>query len=109
MENKGAPHWGFSPDPRNVYLVVDVTLQNVLTTSLSYSQLNLRLKDGENREYSTTLACSILTGNLPAGGDLRPGETVRGFICFEVSNSQTRFILKHDEIFGDILIDIDIS
>ena len=99
----------FRPQDENDYLVVDISIQNVRTDSLSYSQLFFKVKDADNREYSTTLACSALTGYLPGGGELRPGETVRGFICFEVPKTQTKFILKYTDLFRDIRIDIRLS
>jgi len=99
----------FTPSTGNVYLVIDISIQNVLNKDLQYSQLYMKLKDSENREYGISLAGSGLTGNLPGGGTLRPGEVVRGYVVFEIPREARESVFKYEDLFSDIRIDISLG
>jgi hypothetical protein len=97
----------FKPKIDNVFLVIDIKLKNVKNVEYSYSQLFMKVKDEENHEYATSVACTGLTGYLPGGGKLLPGEEVRGYVCFEVPSTSQNFIFKYEDFYTRI--DIKLS
>jgi hypothetical protein len=97
----------FKPESGNVFLVIDIKLKNVKNEEYSYSQLSMNVKDEENHQYGISLACTGLTGYLPGGGKLLPGEEVRGYVCFEVPSTSQNFVFKYEDFYTRI--DIKLS
>ena len=72
----------FTPDPGNVFLAVDISVENIGNTPQTISSLGmLDLRDSEGRQYSQT----ILSGSFGRfGGEVAPGKKLRGTVAFEI-------------------------
>jgi len=94
----------YRPEEGNNYLILDITIKNQLGDEYSYSQLFMTMKDENDRVYSTSVAAVELTGYLPGGGTLKPGESVRGYICFEVPKTSQSFTFRYSDLTRIITI-----
>jgi hypothetical protein len=90
----------FTPDPGNVYLVVEVLIENTDRDEAPYNPLYFTLKDGDGFEYNASF-----TAPAPdlKSGKLMKGERVRGNVAFEVAPSVSELVLSFEPIvlFGD--------
>jgi len=88
----------FKPGEGNDFLVLDITIKNQLkTTEYSYSQLSMTVKDENGKIYPFSLAIAAVSGALPGGGTLQPGESVRGYVCFEVPVTSQVFVFRYSD------------
>jgi hypothetical protein len=90
----------WTPDAGNVFLVIEVTIENVnRDDETPYNPLYFSVKDSDGFEYNTAIAApdpSLQSGNLPKG------DKVRGFVAFEVRSTAIGFIVTYEPlvIFG---------
>lgn len=84
----------------NIYLVLDVTIENTDDDEGTYNLLYFKVKDADGYEYSASI--SAPEPNLSAG-DLVAGDKVRGNVAFEVKEDATGIILTYEPLvlFGD--------
>jgi hypothetical protein len=95
----------FKPGEGNDYLILDITIRNKLGVEISYSQFFMSVKDEYERVYPASPVVAVaLTGYLPGGGTLRPGESVRGYVCFEVPKTSQNFIFRYSDLTRIIII-----
>jgi hypothetical protein len=88
----------FKPGEGNDFLVLDITIKNQLkTTEFSYSQLSMTVKDENGKIYPSSPAIAAVSGALPGGGTLQPGESVRGYVCFEVPITSQVFVFRYSD------------
>jgi hypothetical protein len=90
------------PDPGNKFLVIDLTIQNQSATAISFSSLlQTWLKDASAQKYDVDLMASVASGNSSPDGEIAPGETVRGQICFQVPATATGLTFVFDaDVWG---------
>jgi hypothetical protein len=98
----------FKPGEGNDFLVLDITIKNQLKTiEYSYSQLSMIVKDERMKMERFThshLAIAAVSGALPGGGTLQPGESVRGYVCFEVPVTSQVFVFRYSDLTRVITI-----
>jgi len=83
----------FTPDPGNIFLVIDVSIENVnRANETPYNPLYFSVKDSENYEYNASFFSpnpSLKSGTLPKGAK------VRGFVAFEVRSTSKGFVVTY--------------
>lgn len=87
-----------TPKPGNLFLVTDVTVENVNIQSFSYSPIRFSIKaaDGYSYEGEYTSVDRELEG-----GDLAAGQMARGRLAFEVpANAKGLTLLWRVDVFG---------
>jgi hypothetical protein len=88
----------------NVFLLVDVTLENVGADRVNYSQLAFQAKDGDGKTYSVALT---MDSKSLRQGALAKGEKVEGYLAFDVSKTAKRFVLDYTRSgFGTIAVQL---
>lgn len=95
----------WKPESGNIYFVIDLSIKNLGDEDFTYSELYMKVKDSDGREYGVSLAGSALTGSLPGGGTLKPGEHVRGYVAFEVPTTSDLVVFKYESL----MLRVDIS
>ncbi len=85
----------FTPKPGNVYVMVDVTIENVSREKAPYNPLYFKVKDEAGYEYDTTFAAPV---NSLKSGELAAGEKVRGVAAFEVPSSSKGLLLSYQPL-----------
>ncbi|RJR28926.1 DUF4352 domain-containing protein [Candidatus Microgenomates bacterium] len=70
-----------APKQGNKFVAVDVTLKNNGDEAYSYNVLEFSLQD--NKDYSYTNAATDIEPYITVGA-IQPGQSVRGFIAFEI-------------------------
>ena len=88
----------FSPDPGNVWVIVDATVLNTGDDAYNISSiLQTALRDGEGREYSLTIGPD-LQGQLD--GTIPPNDILRGETAFEVPENAVGLQFVFSQSFG---------
>ena len=84
------------PSDGNIYLVIDVVIENVnRDEETPYNLLYFSVKDGNGYQYQTTFFSpdpSLLSGSLIKG------DKVRGFVAFEVQNVSTSYVVTYEPL-----------
>jgi hypothetical protein len=88
----------------NVFLLVDVMLENVSADGVNYSHLAFQAKDGDGKTYSVALT---MDSKSLRQGALAKGEKVEGYLAFDVSKTAKGFVLDYNRSgFGTITIQL---
>lgn len=83
----------FKPKADNVYLVLDVLIENVDRDEESpYNPLYFLLKDSKNYDYNETL---VAPAPSLKSGTLRKGDKARGNVAFEVPAKARGFTVRY--------------
>jgi hypothetical protein len=79
-----------------VYLVADVTIENVERETAPYNPLYFKVKDADGFEYNP----EILTSNQQSlkSGELARGDRARGFVAFQVPASAKGFVVSYQPV-----------
>jgi hypothetical protein len=91
----------WTPDSGNVYLVIEVLIENVnRDDEAPYNPLYFSVKDNDGFESTSSISApdpSLHSGTLPKG------DKVRGFVAFEVKATANGFIVSYEPLvfFGD--------
>lgn len=78
------------------FAAVDVTLENISATKVSYSALFASLKTKDDRKYGTVIWVGDLQPTIN-GGTLQPGERERGWLVFEVPKGSLIVEFDYDD------------
>ncbi len=81
MRDPVPPQQYLKPKEGTRWVAVDVSLENTGTAQINYNPFFAKLKTADNREYNPTVGAA--EPSLKSG-EQRPGETVRGWITFEI-------------------------
>jgi hypothetical protein len=82
----------------NVYVNLEVLIENVGSTEVAYNPLYFKLKDGDDFEYNATISSSEPTLK---SGKLAPSEKARGNVAFEVKATATGLVMEYRPlVFG---------
>ncbi|MBE3549828.1 MAG: DUF4352 domain-containing protein [Brockia lithotrophica] len=96
-----------NPNPGNIFLAVDVTVENVGEKPEPVSSLMMfDLRDAEGNRYNRTLAGSKTTPD----GEVAPGKKLRGEVVFEVPKDAKglEFIIKSEFLkTGHAIVHLD--
>jgi len=83
------------------FLIIDVTIKNLLDQQISYNPLYIEVKDSQGRMFGLHIATSSLEDGL-SSGNLAQGETVRGKVAFEVPENESYFVIHYDDFISFI-------
>ena len=82
----------------NVFLVVEVLIENSGATKAPYNPLYFTVKDGDGFEYNAAL---VAGDNSLKSGELAQGEKARGVVAFEVKENAKGLVLSYKPlVFG---------
>jgi len=95
----------FEPKTGNIFLVIDVEIQNVMPREETVSPAYMYIVDENGKRYGYSLASVALTGYLPGSASLQSGESIRGFAAFEIPQTATPKYFIY-EVFGERLVTI---
>jgi Domain of unknown function (DUF4352) len=84
-----------TPQAGNIYLVLDVTIENTGQDAGSYNALYFKVKDANNFEYDTALAAP--DPSLKSG-DSNKGDKVRGNVAFELPIGAKALVMSYDPL-----------
>ncbi|MEJ5277537.1 MAG: DUF4352 domain-containing protein [Thermogemmata sp.] len=79
-------------DPGNVYLVLDVQIENINRSNASYNMIYFDLKQANGKNYRPQI---VPIDNLLDAGFLSKGKGVRGKVIFEVEQSARGLVLVY--------------
>ncbi len=83
-----------TPRPGMHYVSVDVQMTNPDSEQQSFSSLlGFHLIDAQNRQYNEDFMDAGLTPGAP-GGEIAAGQSVRGFVAFEVPDGTSGLKLR---------------
>jgi len=85
----------WTPDDGNVFVVVDVTVENVDRDSAAYNPLYFSIKDSDGFEYTTAIAAPDPTLK---SGDLPLGDKTRGNVAFELKEGATGLVMSYEPL-----------
>ncbi len=90
------------PDEGNLFVVVDITIQNQDSEAASVSSmLQMSLKDDTGQVYDLDLMASVAAGGKTPDGEIAPGETIRGQVGFQVPVEATGLVFVFDaDVWG---------
>jgi hypothetical protein len=75
------------------YVSVDVQMTNPGTSQVAFSSLiGFHLLDSVNRQYSESITSGLTPG--PPDGEIAGGQSIRGFVVFEVTDGTTGLRLR---------------
>lgn len=98
----------WSPSEGNVFLIIEVSIQNLRNEEIGYNVIFSKVKDARGFEYlANLLATSALTGGF-GSGKLKPGENVRGYIAFEIPQGAEGLVFEYEDPLEDIRVDIQL-
>jgi len=102
---------GLSPNPGNIFLVLNVTIQNTdKNNSFEYSDSSFMIYDKLNQNRSsaiTGILAAKLNSPIPASGSIQPGEIVTGEIVFGVLDSSNSYKFYVVDRKGTVLASVD--
>lgn len=87
------------PKPGFRWVAVDISIQNTGTKPGSYNPFFAKVRTSDNREHS--VAFGGVEPDLGSSNDQPPGDTVRGWITFEVPTDATVTQLIYDGFGGN--------
>ncbi len=83
------------PDSGKEYLVVDLIIANQGEKSFNISPVfQMTLKDSSGQKYNVNGKANLASGSNTPGGEINPGEVVRGKVGFHVPEDQMTFFLS---------------
>jgi len=91
-----------SQDPGNMFVAVDLTLENRGAEAKAVSSLiQMYLKDSSGQKYDLDLAASVASGGATPDGEIAPGEKIRGQVGFQVPQDAKGLVFIFDaDVFG---------
>lgn len=98
----------WTPDSGNIFVIVDVTIENVDREEAPYNPLYFIVKDSDGFEYNTAIAAP--DPSLKSG-DLAAGDRARGNVAFEVKEGATGLVMSYEPLvilggFGELLFNL---
>ena len=98
------------PSTGKKFVVVDLTIENKGTTSISVSSLlQMSLKDSTGQKYDVDLMASVASGGSTPDGEIVVGDKLRGQVGFQVPTDATGLMFVFDaDIFaaGKIFVNL---
>jgi hypothetical protein len=76
----------------NVYLIADITLENVSGSDVSYSPYTFQLKDADGKSYTAALT---LDTKALRQGSLSKGQKAQGYVAFQLSKAAKGLVLEY--------------
>ncbi|MEM3449589.1 MAG: DUF4352 domain-containing protein [Nitrososphaerota archaeon] len=87
----------FEPQSGNKFIVIDIEVKNVYPEEKSVGTVFMYVVDGEGKRYGSSMASVGITGYF-RGGTLKPGETMRGYVAFEVPATSTPKYFVYEDL-----------
>ena len=85
------------PDEGKEYLVVDLMIANQGQKSFNISPpFQMTLKDSSGQKYNINGKANIASGSNTPGGEINPGEVIRGKVGFHIPEGQSNFIFVYE-------------
>ena len=85
------------PDEGKDYLVVDLMIANQGDKSFNVAPaFQMTLKDASGQKYNMNGKANIASGSNTPGGEVNPGEVIRGKVGFHVPQDQADFIFVYE-------------
>ncbi len=99
------------PEAGNKFVAVELLILNNTQLAFSVSPpIQMSLKDDSNQKYGVKLRATASKLNASVGGELAPGEKVRGKVGFEVAqNAQGLQFVFDPSIFGISKVFVDLG
>jgi len=88
----------FEPKHGNKFIVIDIEIKNVYPADKQVSTGFMYLVDEEGRRYGFSVAGVALTGYFPGAVTLKQGESVRGYVAFEVPQTSTPSYFIYEDL-----------
>lgn len=104
-EQKSAVGTIFTAKEGNVYVVLDVLIENTGTEKIPYNLLYFKIKDQEGFEYDTKITDDE---KALGSGELAAGEKVRGHVVFEVKQGLTDLVMQYKPVLIGATPDIKV-
>ena len=102
---------GLPPNPGDIFLVLNVTIQNTdKNNNFEYSDSSFMIYDKLNLNRSsaiTAILAAKLNSPIPASGSIRPGEIDTGEIVFGVLDSSNSYKFYVVDRKGTVLASVD--
>lgn len=96
----------FEPEPGQQWILFDVSITNVSEEDVDYGTLDFTVRDSDDFSYDTTYVGEERGLSF---GSLRPGETVRGEVGFELPvDAHPDLLIYEPGFFGETRIDIEL-
>jgi hypothetical protein len=92
---------GYEKPEGYVFLMVDITIENISSSSTDFSAAYTYLKDPFGRIYYTPTFGADQFGGIDPSGELSAGEKVRGQIVFEVPKDMKDLLFVYDDSRND--------
>lgn len=92
----------------NIMVAVDITVGSDKDKGVSSNGLNCNLKDSQGFKYSGAIF-GVKNPLLPGQNDIPKGDKVRGWVTFEVPKTATGLTLEYTELFGGVLVKINLE
>ena len=85
------------PDAGKEYLVVDLMIANQGEKSFNISPaFQMTLKDNSGQKYNVNGKANIASGSNTPGGEINPGEVIRGKVGFHIPEDQATYIFVYE-------------
>jgi len=85
------------PEAGNRFIVIDVLVVNQGECARTLaSALQMKLKDSTGQQYSEDLAASIAAAGTSPGGEIAPGERLRGQVAYQVRDDSEGLVFVFD-------------
>lgn len=85
------------PDSGKEYLVVDLIIANQGEKTFNISPaFQMTLKDSSGQKYNVNGKANLASGSSTPGGEINPGEVVRGKVGFHVPAGQNDFLFVYE-------------
>jgi len=91
---------GFTPQTGNIYIIIDVKIENVSSEAeIPYNLFYFKIKDITNGyEYNPSF---ISAEPSLQSGNIQKGEMVRGFVTFEVKSADVEYLVIYEPLVFD--------
>jgi Domain of unknown function (DUF4352) len=76
----------------NVYVITDITLENLSADDVEYSAYTFQLKDADGKTYNSALT---LDSKALRQGELSKGQKAQGYLAFQVSKAAKGLVLEY--------------
>lgn len=100
------PQQYLKPKEGSRWVAYDVSITNTGTAPLDYNPFYADLKTADNREHNPGIGAA--EPSLKSG-KLQPGETVRGWITFEIPNEAQPATFYYDPAFGKNRVTVNLN
>jgi len=83
------------PKEGNIYLAIEVLIENVTRDEAPYNPLYFKVKDSDGFEYTSAL---VAPAPDLKSGTLAKGDKVRGNVAFEVKATAKGFVVSYEPL-----------